>query len=355
MKVLFISKDYNSRTDGGCIVTKRNLEFVTRIADEVDVLKIPRPSLLTRIKNILLLECYGNTTNLKKRVKYFLTQEYDLIFFDGSLYGVYLKMFVNQGFKVCCFFHNVEYKLYSDKYKIRRRLSDKIMISYVKYNEGLSAELASYKIALNERDSIGLLELYGVSVDFLFPTSFKSIDHNLLFSHNNSRPPYLLFVGSNFFANTEGLNFFFKEVAPSIKYDIRIVGNVCDAFKDSILPSNVILEGVVEDLFPYYVNALCVIAPIFSGSGLKTKSIEALRYGKFIIGSQESFEGIPNSYISRVGKLCSNKTDYINAINGLDCNSFVNKESLKVFDELYSDCAQFARFSSFLLSNINKS
>jgi len=34
-----------------------------------------------------------------------------------------------------------------------------------------------------------------------------------------------------------------------------------------------------------------VILPIISGSGMKTKTAEALMYGKSIIGIKEAFEG----------------------------------------------------------------
>lgn len=34
-----------------------------------------------------------------------------------------------------------------------------------------------------------------------------------------------------------------------------------------------------------------MVMPIFSGSGMKVKTAEALMYGKFLIGTKEAFEG----------------------------------------------------------------
>ena len=48
---------------------------------------------------------------------------------------------------------------------------------------------------------------------------------------------------------------------------------------------------LLDDLGEYYRNCDVVIAPIFEGSGMKTKTTEALMWGKYIIGTNESFCG----------------------------------------------------------------
>ena len=49
--------------------------------------------------------------------------------------------------------------------------------------------------------------------------------------------------------------------------------------------------GGVEQLAPYYNNADIVIAPLFSGGGMKQKTAEALAYGKTFVGTMESMQG----------------------------------------------------------------
>lgn len=350
MRTLFVSRDYSLKRDGGCTVVKRNLLLLKHFFDEVIEMSIPIPSSFTRLKNIIGRESYGNTRLLKSQIRKHLEEKYDFVFFDSSLYGGYLKLFADRGSKVCCFYHNVEYKYYSDKYNVSKKLQDKLMVPYIKYNETLSTNFSTYRITLNERDSSDLMNAYGKKADFILPTSFSSLDLDLLENAMGKETSYVLFVGSNFFANVEGLEFFFKEVAPYINCRVKIVGNVCDVFKRSQLPSNVVLVGMVDDLLPYYVNASCVIAPIFSGSGLKTKTIEALRYGKKIVGTQESFEGIPQRYYSIIGQLCTTASEFINAVNSLD-EKGCNREVINLFNELYSDNAQEKRFHSFLREN----
>lgn len=351
MKILFVARarNYTLAKDGGYAVDRRNVALLRQVSDKLEEFIIPMPTTCTQIRNILFRESYGNTPALSQQMRQLLKGTYDLVFFNGPLLGGYLKMFSKHGFRTCCFYHNVEYRYFQEKYKVSGSLRDRLIIPYIKYLETLSTMNADFRITLNERDSRELNNIYGKKADFILPTSFKPIDPNLLHSMSQSRcTPYILFVGSNFFANVEGLSFLIQEVAPRIKYDIRVVGSVCEAFRNSLLPINVKLEGMVDDLLPYYVDALCVVTPIFSGSGLKTKTVEALRYAKTVIGTVESFEGIPIKQYPGIGKLCVTAKDFIDSINCCLGNDMFNKESLSVFNKMYSDHAQIIRFQKFL-------
>lgn len=352
MRVLFISKDYTLRNDGGCAVTRRNLSLLKEVADCVEEFIIPVPSMLTRLNNVLLRESYGNTRKLNKRLTKLLSSSYNLVFFDGSIYGGYLKRFADNGYKTMCFFHNVESKYYRDKYNMTRSILDKAMIGYIEHCEALSCEYADYKIVLNERDKTGLFYRYGCDTDLILPTSFDPLDTKCLFAQLNviHEGEYLLFVGSNFFANMEAVKFIIDEIAPYVQYKIIIIGSICQAFDGMVVPPNVVLKGFVSDLLPYYVNARCVINPVFSGSGLKTKTIEALRYGKYVLGTTECFEGIPRDVIPEIGLVCNTKEEFIREINNLNCNS-VDKDVLNVFNKYFSTEAQAKRFKSFLRNN----
>ena len=105
MKVLFISKDYNLRKDGGCAVTKRNIDMIRQIFDEVVELQIPVPSIFTRVKNMLLREEYGSTNHIRKLLDNYLRSNWDLVFCDSSLYGGYLRKFSSKDIITCCFYH----------------------------------------------------------------------------------------------------------------------------------------------------------------------------------------------------------------------------------------------------------
>ena len=275
------------------------------------------PSLAVRLKNVLLRESYGDRRSLRKQLKYHLSQPYDFVFFDGSHYGVYLREFARHGFKTICFFHNVEVDYYQQKYKTTHQPQDKLMVGFIAHNERCCIDHASYLITLNERDNRQLQKRY----------------------HR----------GTNFFANKEAMDYYIKEIAPSVHIPLLVVGNIAEAFQDATAMPNVHFLGRVDDLAPYYLQATAVVAPILSGSGLKTKTVEALRYGKYVIGSAEAFEGIPILNYPGAGCECHNTSDYISLINSLKVAK-TNEASLRLFDEQFSTTTQLKRFSEFIMS-----
>lgn len=70
-----------------------------------------------------------------------------------------------------------------------------------------------------------------------------------------------------------------------------VVGKVCDSIKKSY--KNVELKYYIEDLSQIYEQASVVINPVYAGTGLKIKSVEALANGKALISWPEGVAGMP--------------------------------------------------------------
>lgn len=283
-----------------------------------------------------------------------INQKFDYIFFDGSIYGGYLKIASDFGSKTICFYHNVEVEYYKQKAIQTKSFVDKLMVPYIRYNERLSTEYSNGRIALNSRDANLLYKQYGKGADVIIPTSMPNRDIESLYTEQrelNNNAPYLLFVGTNFFANIEGLRRFIDNVAPRIKYKVKVVGNINEAFssKDKI-PDNVEFVGRVDNLKEYYIKAFAVIVPIFSGSGLKTKTAEAISYGKTVIGFPEAFEGIDFKYYSGSCFQVNNDDEFVNAVNKITPSSLFNSMSAKLFHDKLSDDAQLSTLQSFINS-----
>ena len=93
-------------------------------------------------------------------------------------------------------------------------------------------------------------------------------------------------------SNKKGIIWFAKNVAPFIDIDIYVIGSGFEKIKKEVeISKNVKVIGKVESLDEWYKEASFVIAPIFSGSGMKTKVAEALMYGKMVVGTKEAFSG----------------------------------------------------------------
>ena len=128
---------------------------------------------------------------------------------------------------------------------------------------------------------------------------------------------YVLFVGGLFYANEHGVRWFVRHIAPNISYKILIVGRGFEVFKNEFEKTkNITVVGEVDDLNKWYRESDCVIAPIFEGSGMKTKVAEALMFGKKIVASSaalDGYEGIPNN----ICYSCNSKAAFIETLNSL--------------------------------------
>jgi len=105
----------------------------------------------------------------------------------------------------------------------------------------------------------------------------------------------LFFVGSNTAPNIVGLEWFFREIWPLIRAKrpaarLKVAGSVARGL--GAPPEGVTMLGVVGDLAPLYAEAGVVVSPLYTGSGLKIKLIEALAAGKAVVGTSVTAQGV---------------------------------------------------------------
>ncbi|WP_246690022.1 hypothetical protein [Methylobacterium sp. WL7] len=80
------------------------------------------------------------------------------------------------------------------------------------------------------------------------------------------------------------------ELSGQPRIDWVIAGTICDS---SIIFNAAPLKlGRLSQPADFYEHVCCVINPMIGGTGLKIKTIEALSYGKPVIGTVPSFEGL---------------------------------------------------------------
>ena len=111
--------------------------------------------------------------------------------------------------------------------------------------------------------------------------------------------PSLIFVG-NMFApyNIDAVLYFYSQVYQEIrrqlpKLKLYIVGrSPAEEIKRLSSDECVIVTGYVEDVRPYLARACVVIAPFISGTGTKTKVLEAMAMGKPVVSTSIGVRGI---------------------------------------------------------------
>ena len=155
---------------------------------------------------------------------------------------------------------------------------------------------------------------------------------------------HILFVGKKYYPNLVGFKWFVDNVLPSLTDNIQVdvVGRGLEELRNAYSDPRINVIGGVESLNPYYENADIVIAPLFDGGGMKSKTVEALSFGKIFVGTEESLFGFWEEMDSDIrGKTCyqcNTPEEWIQTINNLakdDIHKF-NEDVFELFKAKFS-------------------
>lgn len=243
------------------------------------------------------------------------------LFLDGSDLGRLASAIKRRepDIEILTLFHNVEARFFAGALRERPSLRALAVLVANYGAERLAVRFSDRRITLNRRDSDGIGRLYGRSATDLLPMGISDLQATS--PEPFERPvseDYLLFVGGGFYANRAGIRWFATEVAPHIALVTCVVGRgLGDLRAELECGGKVRLIGEVDNLAPWYLGAKAVIAPIFDGSGMKTKIAEALMHGKRIAGTSEAFTGY-EEVAGQVGWICDTKDAFIAAVREIE-------------------------------------
>jgi len=351
MKLLYISRDVGEESNGANKVMLRNRDCLRQLFGHENVIEynLPKVSIKNAIYSILSNNGYGITPKTQKEIVRIANSfKPDIVFIDSTSYGSVCKALAKYKYKIVCFAHNVDTELCKQEFRTTKSIKGFLKYHNTKKNEASSLEISHKLICLTSRDSDGFLSLFGRSADLLLPITFNQRDLSIYQEIKQNQNETFAFFGSDFFPNVEGIVWFIKNVAPHVDAEFRIIGKCCEnhELKKLPIPRNVTLVGYANSIESEYYNASGIIAPIFKGSGMKTKTIEALSYGKSIFGTGEAFAGIECDY-SKVGALCNSEMEFINALNSYNGCPY-NRYSEKLFIENFSTGSNINKLKQLL-------
>jgi len=132
------------------------------------------------------------------------------------------------------------------------------------------------------------------------------------------------FIGFNNIHNINGVNWFLDKVYPLLPKSVKIaiVGKVNDKI-NKLNKKNINYIPYIKNLDDLYMNTKVIISPLFSGTGLKVKIVEAASYGVPVVSTTQSLVGFPqkenngcviadypSDFANSIVKLLSNKKYY---------------------------------------------
>lgn len=355
VKILIVSPDISEYTGGGLVgqtIINSLIEAANSLAFKTITYRIaPYKDYKSKIVNQLRgYACGLNAHVMKELIEIISNESIDIVFYNSSRYGVLLEAIkkIYPRLKHIVLSHNVEVRFFLEAFKEKYNLKCLLPLWSSWVNESKTVKLADILISLNERDSLEQERIYHRKADYICPLSLKDRFNKL----NGKTPSNLIggFIGSNFFANKHGMMWFAENVSPYINVPILLIGKDFEKEKDYFSKfKNIQLIGTVDNLDEYYNKISFIISPIFYGSGMKTKTAEAMMFAKTIFGTTEAFEGYEVDY-EKIGGLCNSAQDFISKINQFDLSQYYNDYSRSVYEEKYSDLNNLKLFKRILTS-----
>jgi glycosyltransferase involved in cell wall biosynthesis len=137
-------------------------------------------------------------------------------------------------------------------------------------------------------------------------------------------PGRILYIGGYNGANIDGLNHFLRTCWTQILKDcphahLHICGYIYRAFLNETFP-NVEFVGHVSEVAPQYAYAELVINPVWIGTGLKIKTVEALTFGKPLVTTSKGTEGM-HPDVAQACIIATEDKDFVNSVVHLLSNT----------------------------------
>ena len=282
--------------------------------DKIKVLQVVKNSLPRKLLNIFLFPIVYPTFSvrfnfwvlafLRKRVK---EVKYDAVIFDHSQTFLYAKYLHMKCPKILLAHDVIAQRAV--------RASNKLIEILCKKSENYSINAEnSYVFSFSQKDCDMIRSLYGVDaklcLDYIDPYILNATPEHVEESY--------VFIGKWSRAdNLDGVIWFYNAIAPHVKKPI-VINIVGKRFpEDKISCSNPMITtkilGFVENPYNLIANSKAMLAPLFTGAGIKVKVIESLACGTPVIGTEIAFEGLPEKY-SNMMLLANDVDSYLKAM-----------------------------------------
>jgi glycosyltransferase involved in cell wall biosynthesis len=355
--MLYVSPLYSSRIGGRERLSSLHLDCLREIVgDRLDEFWLDPSKTYRGLGRIAQLAGWidGATREAAETiVSRLATGKYDKAFLNGSNLGLLARAIRKNvpDIEVMTFCHNVEARFFADALRISPSPRALAVLAANAIAEFQAVRSSHRLLALSARDGELFRRLYGRRASDVLP---MALDDQYKPLPMPAPPPfegdYLLFVGTGFFANREGIRWFARRVATRLACTTLVVGRGLDDLRSELEAAGAVkLVGAVDDLGPYYRGAMAVIAPIFGGSGMKTKVAEGLMFGKHVIGTKEAFSGY-EPVARQAGQICESSEEFVSAIRDLERSSppSFDKALRALFERHYSKDAAKARLAQVL-------
>jgi polysaccharide biosynthesis protein PslH len=323
--------------DGGAIATLNISKGLARLGHKVDILgmntdkhyvdltQIPadlasllsinevrvntRLSLWDAMKNLLFSEYPYNAERFFNQpfthalIKLLQQNQYDIIQLEGLYLAYYIKIIRKySNARIALRAHNIEHEIWErnarhEKSLIKRWYLLKLSFRIKRFKLSIMNHY-DFLIPITERDCAQYHKLGNTRPTHVVPVGYDMP----LQGHDpkNVNYPSLFFIGAlDWFPNQEGLLWFLEKIWPALmKKKSSLVFHIAGRNAPKWLQKRfrefpgVNFIGEIDDAHQFMNQYAIMIAPLFSGSGMRVKIIEGMALGKTIVTTSIGAEGI---------------------------------------------------------------
>jgi polysaccharide biosynthesis protein PslH len=243
------------------------------------------------------------TNNFRhKLINLLNNNKYDLIQFEGPFLLHYLPV-VRQysSAKVVFRAHNVEYEIWERTAAKEKNILKKVYLKHLAYRiKRFEYQLINRYdaiIPITDRDARQFNIMGNQKPIKIISAGMEISSTPEPQNFEDLKPCFLGALDWN--PNQEGLLWFINEVwslihlnYPSVRF--HVAGRNAPAnFGDKISNPGIVFHGEVPAADAYLAQFNLLIAPLFSGSGMRVKIIEAMSHGKIVLTTPQGAEGLP--------------------------------------------------------------
>ncbi|MFN8254264.1 MAG: glycosyltransferase family 4 protein [Bacteroidales bacterium] len=329
MQILFlVSRFPYPLKDGGTIATFRLISGLTKLQNQVHILcfnskkhfiqkeKIPlnyfetnnthlieinnKPSFLGAFKNLVfsskpyMLERF-KSKNFKKKLKdLLLNHSFDIVQVEG-LYMLQYVSFIKKisNVKVVYRPHNIEHQIWFSLGNTYKSIVSKLYIlnlaNRIKKYEFSIINKYDVILPISEEDSVFFTKSGNLKNKYVVPAGFD-VPQNLSIEPSDINSIY--FLGSlEWLPNLQGISWFINNCWNNLRMrhpELKLFIAGRNLSRKFVLQHNlegIIWEGEIEDQDEFIKSKSLMIVPLFSGSGMRLKIIEAFLHGKPVIST----------------------------------------------------------------------
>ena len=249
-----------------------------------------------------IAERFKSRTFSRKLNRLLDEEEFDIVQLEGPYLGHYIEEVRKKSKAVISFrAHNVEHRIWERKAanegRPLRQWYLKNMAKRLKDFELQVAMSSDCLVCISPLDEKAFRDLGVNKPAITIPTGLDMQEYP---STLLPEDPSIFFIGAlDWLPNQEGLKWFLDHVLDPLRKDLpgmsfHVAGRNAPPFFEKLLAKKqVIYHGEIEDAKSFMGSYRIMVAPLFTGSGIRIKILEAMALGRPVVTTPIGIEGIP--------------------------------------------------------------